>query len=142
MAKNLHVDRAIAIVVTMKSPVTFTLVVFLLAAGCAKDDSASTEPDLTLHAPSELSVVRLDITSLRLTWKDNTGAEEGFVVERQEGQAKFVPHLFTARDVTVAIDSVGLLRDSTYSYRVQAIRYSDRSLFSNVARISLTMPFP
>ncbi len=126
----------------MRSPVIITLAVFLLVAGCAKDDSASTEPDLTLHAPSELSAVRLGATSLRLTWKDNTEAEEGFVVERQEGQGTFTPRLFTARDVVVAVDSVGLRPDSTYSYRVQAIRYSDRGQFSNVVKITLTMPFP
>jgi GMP synthase (glutamine-hydrolysing) len=62
--------------------------------------------------------------------------------ERQDGQGGFASHLFTARDVAVAVDSVGLRPDSTYSYRVQAIRYSDRGQFSNVVRLTLTMPFP
>lgn len=126
----------------MKSRLVPLLSIFLIAAGCSKDGSTSPEPDLVLHAPTELTTNRVGKTVVRLAWKDNSEAEEGFVVERRNGQGLFTPRLFTARDISTAIDSVGLMPDSTYSYRVHAIRYSERGDFSNVVSIRLTMPFP
>lgn len=114
---------------------------FLFIIGCSEN---STEPEVnkTLNAPSELKVTRISKTVVRLVWKDNTIAEEGFVVERKQAQQDYTPHIFTTKDGTTAVDSVGLTADSTYSYRVQAIRYLERGDYSNVVSIKLALPFP
>lgn len=114
---------------------------FLIAIGCSEN---STEPEIdkTLNAPSELNVTRIGKTAVRLDWKDNTAAEEGFVIERKQAQQDYTPHIFTTKDGTTAVDSVGLVADSTYSYRVQVIRYLERGEYSNVVSIKLSLPFP
>lgn len=109
---------------------------------CSKDDSTNAEPDQTLRAPSVLKLTRVGRTAVRLNWVDNSETEEGYAVERKGGQGPFDQQLFAARNATTAIDSVGLMPDSTYSYRVRAIRYSERGDYSEVVSIRLTMPYP
>ncbi|MBI3586599.1 MAG: fibronectin type III domain-containing protein [Ignavibacteriales bacterium] len=116
-------------------------VTFFFVVGCS-EDSTGPEVDKTLNAPSELKVTRIGKTAVRLLWKDNTAAEEGFVVERKQAQQDYTPYLFTTKNSTTAVDSVGLIADSTYSYRVQAIRYLERGEYSNVVSIKLALPFP
>lgn len=115
---------------------------FFLFIGCEKDDDAATGPEYTLDAPTELSLARIGKTAVRLTWKDNSLKEEGFVIERRVSPGSYQALLFTVLDVATAVDSVGLVADSTYNYRVQAIRYSERGAYSNAATIKLALPYP
>lgn len=114
---------------------------FFFVIGCSEDSTAP-EIDKTLSAPSELKVTRIGRTAVRLEWKDNTAAEEGFVVERKQDQQDYTQRLFTSKDGTTAVDSTGLITDITYSYRVHAIRYLERGEYSNVVSIKLALPFP
>jgi hypothetical protein len=126
----------------MKIGIYLTLAFGLVFWGCSKGDSAATGPDMTLRAPTDLKVTQVGVTAVRLTWTDNNESEEGFAIERQRGQGSFVQQLFTAPNVTTAIDSVGLTASSTYNYRVRAMRYSDRGDYSSVASIQLALPYP
>jgi hypothetical protein len=126
----------------MKIILTILLVSLTLFIGCSKDDSSTIGPDQTLRAPTDLKAVRVRLTAVRLTWTDNTESEETFAIERRAGQGGFVQQLFTARNVATAIDSVNLTTGITYSYRVRALRYSDRGDYSSLASVTLSVPYP
>ncbi|HAV22972.1 MAG: hypothetical protein A2X67_06895 [Ignavibacteria bacterium GWA2_55_11] len=118
-----------------------TLFVALLSAGCSSSTEEPTEPKI-LSEPSELSSSRFAVNAVQLMWKDNSNSEDSFAIERRRGSAKFTQVLFVPSDVTVAIDSIGLTPDSTYTYRVRALRFIETSPFSNTTSIDLSLPFP
>jgi hypothetical protein len=125
----------------MKIP-ALLVVILLLFIGCSKDDSSATGPDQTLVAPTDLKAVRVGRTAVRLTWTDNNQSEESWAIERQAGGGGFIQQLFTARNVATAIDSVGLITGFTYTYRVRAIRYSERGEYSSRASVAISLPYP
>ena len=126
----------------MKLPTLCFVPLLLASVGCGNDGATDSPIDLTLKAPTELTVDRIGRTAVRLSWKDPAEREESFSIERKMNKGLFVARIFTTQNVTTAIDSVGLLADSTYSYRVHAIRYSERGEYSNVVSIRLTLPYP
>lgn len=126
----------------MKTIAILLLIILTLFVGCSKDDSTATGPDLTLVAPADLKAVRVGLTAVRLTWTDNNESEESWAIERQAGGGGFIQQLFTARNVVTAIDSVNLITGFTYTYRVRAIRYSERGEYSSRASVALSLPYP
>jgi hypothetical protein len=122
---------------------TFLLLILLaLFYGCSKEEDAVTGPDTTLKAPTDLKAARIGLTVVRLTWTDNTETEEGFIIERKAGEGLYAQQLFATRDAETAIDSVGLMTGTTYSYRIRAIRYSDRGEYSSAVTVTLSVPYP
>ena len=126
----------------MKTLSLLLFIALVLFAGCSKDDSTATGPDQTLIAPTDLNAVRVGRTAVRLTWTDNNEFEESWAIERQAGGGGFIQQLFTARNVATAIDSVGLITGFTYTYRVRAIRYSERGEYSSRASVAISLPYP
>jgi len=127
---------------TMKTISFLLLVSLALFVGCSKDDSTATGPDLTLVAPTDLKAVRVGRTAVRLTWTDNNQSEESWAIERQAGGGGFIQQLFAAKNVATAIDSVNLITGFTYTYRVRAIRYSERGEYSSRVSVALSLPYP
>ena len=123
---------------------TTTLLFGIVLIAFAACSQGSTEPQAVqqLDSPSELTVTRFGKTAVRLSWKDNSTTEDGFVVERKVGQGVFQERLFTTQNVNAEVDSVNMQVDSTYSYRVHAIRYLESSTNSNTVSVRLTLPFP
>ncbi|MCU0453661.1 MAG: fibronectin type III domain-containing protein [Bacteroidetes bacterium] len=115
---------------------------WLLAGGCAGTTDSDTSEKVDLQAPSGLAAQRIGRTSVRLTWTDEAIGEEAFVVERRRNAGAFVPTLFVPADVTQAVDSVGVIADSTYTYRVRASRYVSTSPYSNTVSLQFTLPYP
>ena len=117
------------------------LAISLVFTNCSgTDDSLSVVQ--TLDPPSALILTRIGTTAVRLSWQDNSNSEESFAVERKTNQGPFVPRVFTVQNVTTAVDSSGLFTDSTYAYRVRALRFTESSDYSNIVTIQLTLPFP
>jgi hypothetical protein len=127
---------------TMKTLSLLLLVSAALFIGCSSDDSSATGPDQTLLAPTDLKAVRVGRTAVRLTWTDNNESEESFAIERRAGTGAFVQQLFAAENVATAIDSLNLTAGLTYSYRVRAIRYSERGEYSSLVSVTLSLPYP
>jgi hypothetical protein len=122
---------------------TFVIAVLLMTLlGCTQDNSTNATVDQTLRAPTSITTTRTGLTAVRINWLDNNETEEGYIVERQTGQGQFFQQVFTTQDVATAIDSVGLAVNGTYTYRVRAIRYSERGDYSPVATIKLSLPYP
>lgn len=115
---------------------------WLLAGGCAGTTDSSADVRVELNAPTELTAERIGRTAVRLTWLDQSVGEEAFVVERRRNAGMFLPTVFVPADATQAVDSVDILPDSTYAYRVRAFRYVSSSPFSNTVSLQFTLPFP
>ncbi len=81
--------------------------------------------------------------AVRLTWFDNSNNEDGFVIERKQGDslsvAPFVPIDSVTTDIYTYIDNSVLL-DTTYGYRVYAYSSMGNSDYSNVAYITPFVP--
>ena len=88
------------------------------------------------NAPTNLVAASGSASRIDLTWADNSTNETGFVVERCKGKATNCRR-FTALPTlganTTSFSDTGLLKGSTYVYRVYAINGFGNSDFSNLA---------
>ena len=89
-------------------------------------------------APSNLSATGGD-TTVTLEWKDNSGFEEGFIVERRT-DAGFVEIAKIAANITSFVDS-DLTEDEFYSYRVAAYTATSQSNYSSLVSIFSPIEF-
>lgn len=85
-------------------------------------------------APSNLSAQSLSTSRIALRWRDNSGNENGFRIERCQGAGctNFATIGQVGVNVTSFTDS-GLARNTTYSYRVRAFNSVGDSAPSNTA---------
>ncbi len=87
-----------------------------------------------LLPPTELGATALTATQVRLEWRDQSGTETGFRIERCTGTActTFVQVATVGHDVTTYVDG-GLAKLTTYRYRVAALNDAAVSPYSNIA---------
>ena len=91
-------------------------------------------------APTTLVATELSSTEVELTWQDNSGNEDGFIIERQENGGGYSELTTTSADVTSYNDlTVGA--GISYDYRIKAINGAGESAESNVASIYI-LPIP
>ncbi|MDI6791353.1 MAG: Ig-like domain-containing protein [bacterium] len=81
-------------------------------------------------APSNLDVVRISSTQLRLSWQDNSGNESGFFIERKISEGSYTQITTVSTNVTT-YDDTGLTPVTTYTYRVRAFNGAGNSGYSN-----------
>ncbi|KAF0140013.1 MAG: fibronectin type III domain-containing protein [Stygiobacter sp.] len=90
------------------------------------------KPPLTKpNAPTELTVTNITSYRVELGWKDNSGNESGFIIERKNGpNDPWLDSDTTAVNVVVHHDS-GLTPNKEYHYRVSAYNSEGESSYSN-----------
>jgi hypothetical protein len=95
------------------------------------DGSVSPQPPA---APSNLNAQSASANRISLRWRDNSGNENGFRIERCEGAGctDFAPVGQAGVNITSFTDS-GLVRNTTYNYRVRAFNSVGDSAPSNTA---------
>jgi len=90
-----------------------------------------------LAAPSNLTATALSSSQIRLTWTDNTYAEDGFKIERSTGDSLNFAQINTAPADTLngtnTYTDSGLSADTRYYYRVRAYIGTNNSPYSNTA---------
>jgi len=74
-----------------------------------------------------------------LSWSDNSGNEDGFRIERCQGNGctSFVQIAQVAAN-TSSYSDTGLSRNTSYSYRVRAFNSAGKSAYSNTSRDKTT----
>jgi len=68
---------------------------------------------------------------LKLTWADNSINEDGFKIERKEGQAGTFAQITTAGANVSSYTDSGLTEGTTYCYRLRAFNAAGDSVYSN-----------
>jgi len=84
--------------------------------------------------PTNLRAITLSATAIELTWADNSANESGFQIERCQGIGCTNFSLLTtvAPNVT-SYSNTGLTAETTYHYRVRAIKSGAESLYTGSA---------
>ncbi|HUP01371.1 MAG TPA: alpha/beta fold hydrolase [Gemmatimonadota bacterium] len=82
-------------------------------------------------APSGLTATAVDYQAIDLSWTDNASDEDGYRIERREGQTgSFVEIATVGPDITTYSDD-GLTQQTEYCYRVIAFNTDGNSAYSN-----------
>ncbi|MCE5249058.1 SUMF1/EgtB/PvdO family nonheme iron enzyme [bacterium] len=80
-------------------------------------------------APSNLQAETISFSEIKLTWKDNSTSEQGFIIGKKEGTGSFT-YLSVDAGVTTYSDT-WLKSDTQYTFRVQAYNSAGNSAYSN-----------
>lgn len=104
----------------------------LLLSGC-KDDDMPVVTDNSIKAPTGLTASQNDAGEVELSWTDNAGNEDGYIVERSESMdGTFAKVADLDADAVSFTDKEGLVAGTTYYYRIAATKGAERSAYSNV----------
>jgi hypothetical protein len=88
-------------------------------------------------APTNLSAIAASSTSVRLSWTDNSVNESGFKIERCKGSTCTVfSQIGTVKANVSALVNSGLIRNTTYKYRVRAYNAKGNSSYSSVVVVT------
>jgi hypothetical protein len=90
------------------------------------------EPEPTpLAAPSNLAGQALSSSEVRFSWRDNSGDETGFQIERNGRGTKTIS---IGANLTQFTDT-DLRKNTTYDYRIRGVKGSTVSAWSNTIRV-------
>lgn len=101
----------------------------------AESLSAETTGITKLNSPSQLRAKKISDSTIRLTWKDNSGSEDGFKIERKNPAEDYEEIANVSANIT-SFDDYGLEKD-VYLYRIKAFNELTESDYSNEIKISL-----
>lgn len=99
------------------------------------DYSNSAEDLLFPQQSSELTATALNSRMIQLDWEDNSSDEEGYEIEVQVWNGRFIQTAKVDADVVSYVDRVGIDPETRYVYRVRPYRGTDRSPYSNEASV-------
>ena len=87
------------------------------------------------NAPSNLTATAVSTSQINLSWTDNSGNEDGFFIERCQGNncTNFGQIAQVAAN-TSSYPNTGLSSNTFYRYRVRAFNSGGNSAYSNIAR--------
>jgi len=92
-------------------------------------------------APTGLSATATSSSQVNLTWADNSGDEDGFVIERCQGVGcSNFSEIARVGANAVSFSNAGLAGGASYSYRVQAFNSGGESDCSNTASATTQAP--
>jgi formylglycine-generating enzyme required for sulfatase activity len=91
-------------------------------------------------APSGLGASALSVSSIRLTWSDNSSNETGFKIDRSPNGSTGWTELTTTAANTITYDDSVLASGTTYYYRVSAMNAGGGSVYSNTASATTMGP--
>ena len=115
------------------------------ASNLGGSSSYSNEANVTTlanppFAPGDLLTTAISQTQINLTWNDNSGNENGFMLERKIAGGAFEQISTPGANVNVYSDS-GLVQNTEYFYRARSYNANGFSNYSNEAG-SVTLPDP
>lgn len=125
----------------MPRHILFSFVFCLILISCSKDDGPAAA-DSSLKAPINLTATRTGSATARIEWEDNNIGENGYNVERRSNSGSFRSVIFSAKDVCIVTDSLGLYPDTLYQYRVRAVTVLAYGAYSDTVSIRFTLPYP
>lgn len=100
------------------STTIFIFLVMTIFFSCKENIPNLDDLSIPFPAPTELKIEKNSTTSVKITWKDNSKGEEGFVVKRLITGSTAIKTSTTTSNTTEFIDEG--LEKATYEYRVFA----------------------
>ncbi|SMP61713.1 fibronectin type III domain-containing protein [Anoxynatronum buryatiense] len=91
--------------------------------------------------PTNLTISQVTANQMTLTWKDNSGNETGFKIERKTGNGTYA-EIATVGANAVTFTNTGLNGSTTYSYRVRSYNAAGNSDYSNEATAATLSVIP
>ncbi len=91
-------------------------------------------------APSSLTATASSTTQVNLSWRDNSGTETGYRVQRASTSNGPWSQIADLPQNTVSCTDNGLNPSTTYYYRVYAYNNAGSSAYSNTASVTTTKP--
>jgi titin len=101
---------------------------------------SATTPPMPPNPPSALLAAAVGSDRINLSWKDNSGSENGFKIERKINGGAYTLIDAVGANVT-AYSNAGLNSNTKYFYRVRAHNSAGHSEYSNEAEAT-TLPTP
>ncbi len=95
---------------------------------------------LPFNAPSDLTVVPISCSEIRLTWTDNSTTEAYFHIEYKIEGETYYKYLTYVTANTTTYSHTGLVPGKKYYYRVKAYRNPNYSAYSNEASATTILP--
>lgn len=93
-----------------------------------------------LAAPTNLTGSAVSSTQIDLAWTDNSGNEEGFIVERGSGLGTAFAQIVSVPANTRRYADPTVSAGTLYTYRVKAFNASRQSVYSNTVRVGTPQP--
>jgi len=103
----------------------YYFIVFSLFAGCEPEESRPSKP-------SNLNLTVLSKEQIKLTWKDNSDNEQGFIIERSPGNANLFSEIYRAVPNSIEYTNRSLSPGTRYYYRICAFNTEGKSGYSEV----------
>ncbi|NJM94676.1 MAG: carbohydrate-binding protein, partial [Cytophagales bacterium] len=85
--------------------------------------------------PSALSASAIGSSQINLSWTDNSGNEDGFMIERKQGSGAF-SQIATVGAGVSSFSNTGLSPSTSYTYQVRAYNAVGNSAYSNQSTAS------
>jgi len=96
-----------------------------------------------VNAPSNLAATSNNPFYVQLTWTDNSGNEEGFYLERKDGDSTSVNAYSVIKTLIAGATSVrdsSIQGSTSYTYRIKAFNGQISSAYSNQAQVVTIVP--
>lgn len=88
-------------------------------------------------APSDLKLQNYSANEITLTWNDNSGVEDGYIIERKQSPDTDFSDIDTVDSGIESYSDQSIDQSHNYSYRVRAYKEAGKSDYSNVAALNL-----
>ena len=98
-------------------------------------------PSITPVAPTGLTTTAMSATRVDLTWRDNSGNETGFKIERSTDGVSFT-QIGTTRSNKMLYSDTKALAGITYAYRVRAYNSYGNSAYTSIAWVTTPLAPP
>ena len=93
------------------------LLLIIVVSSCVELERVNpNDPFFVLEAPTNLELLVLSDSEIQVSWNDNSDVEEGFLLERDQGDG-YIKLVEVDANETVYTDT-GLTLGQSYSYRV------------------------
>jgi subtilisin family serine protease len=100
------------------------------AVSAYSNEASATTAEAKPGAPSGLTAAAASTSRIDLSWRDNSGNESGFSIERKTGSGSW-SQIDTVDANDTAFADTGLSASTTYTYRVRAFNPGGASAYSN-----------
>jgi formylglycine-generating enzyme required for sulfatase activity len=140
--------RSSTMIRELASILTWSLYLLLISSCSEKVFHNPVDPEVTIHAPSNLQLTITTDTSATLSWSDDNGfstemkKQVTYSIEQSTDQTTYTLIKTVPGDSTAVLLNVRMLADTTYFFRIRSRAGENLSGYSDVANGSVAFAAP